>query len=74
MLYWSREYLEGLQRVTDSLGSQEGLLETCAELFMSTFEENDLPCLLCALVRGIVGSYWKMKYLDCRRGETHNFL
>lgn len=36
---WSRDHLQGFQRVLDSFGSQEGLLESCAELFTSAFGE-----------------------------------
>lgn len=54
---WSRDYLEGFQRVTDSLGSQEVLLETRAELFMSAFGESDLSCLHLALHFG-AGDSW----------------
>lgn len=70
---WSRGHLQGSQRVLDSFGSQEGLLESCAELFMSAFGESDLSCLHLASAQGTVGSDRKMKCFDWHRAETHNF-
>lgn len=70
---WSRDHLQGFQRVLDSFGSQEGLLESCAELFTSAFGESDFSCLRLASAQGTVGSDRKMKCFDCRRAETHNF-